>query len=311
MRILKSSSKKYEAVQFDVDRPEVTADQDGVAVAVIVRNEEAAIAEWLAFHRAAGVNHFIFYDDGCTDDTVPLARRVLGQDQLTVLPWNQRLRDAKAERALHSQGLAFAHAVANFVRYRWICFIDVDEFLYPTEADGIDQALAEMDHAECIYVRWEMFGRQGFATTPNHIIPNFTLRYRDPITSPVKGVFNFKCIVNPARVSRAYVHGFLGSDHDQIWSAAGKAFRAGQKRTAAFCEAPRLRLNHYYAKSDAQLAEKIGKGSIGESVFTKAFKSGAGRQDLLMRRVLEIERDTVEDRGIIDYCARIGFDPAK
>lgn len=307
MRIFKSKSKKLEAVQFDVQPPTTPPAQDGLALAVIVRNEEAAIDEWIAYHQAAGVRHFILYDDNCTDETLSISRTRLAPQDLTILPWGQRIQDAKQGRALHSQGLAFAHAVANFCHFRWIGFIDVDEFLFPTEAVSLTDALAELDHADNIYLPWQMFGRQGYAKTPDVILPRYTLRYRDPAESPVKGLFNFKCIVNPAKVSRAYVHGFLTNSDTQIWNSRGESFQQGTHRTKAFTKNPTMRLNHYYAKSDAQLAEKIAKGSIGASQFTRAFKSFGGRKDLLTRRVEEIERNVVEDRGIIDYCQRIGF----
>ena len=41
--------------------------REGVAVALIVKNEARHIGEWAAFHRRAGVRRFLVYDNGGTD----------------------------------------------------------------------------------------------------------------------------------------------------------------------------------------------------------------------------------------------------
>lgn len=309
MRILSSLSKKIEAVQFYIAPPKDPPSGDGIALVVIVKNEADAICEWLRFHVAAGVDTFIIYDDGSSDGTIESARQTLDPDKLIVIPWCQRLKDAKFGRSLHNQGLAFSHAVANFRQhFRWMGFIDIDEFLFPTRANSLIEVLAKLDHVDNILLPWHMFGRQGFEETPKRILPNFIERFTDPYQTSVKGVLNFKCLVNPSKVTKAYVHGFETGGSKAIWNSVGEEFQFGDHRSPTFHASHDLQLNHYYAKSDAQLEQKIGKGSIGDSIFTKAFKNTADRRSLLTRRVQEIERDTVEDKGILNFCERIAFD---
>ena len=311
MRIFPSRSKKLEATQFYVQPPSSAGNGSGIALAVIVNNEAASIGEWLRFHEAAGVDHFILYDDGSTDDTIRIARQILPPENLTIMPWSQRLRDASPQgRVIHSQGLAFAHAISNFRdRFRWMGFIDIDEFLFPTLANSIPDALAGMAHVDNILLPWQMFGRQGFSHTPEKVLPNYLQRHRDPYSSAVKGILNFKCVVNPAATTKVYVHGFETNGNKTIWNSAGQEFQFGGHYKPIFNAHHALQLNHYFAKSDQQLAEKIAKGSIGLSEFTKDFKGSDERATKLTNRVLEMERDTVEDRGILDFCERIGFDP--
>ncbi|PJI85821.1 glycosyl transferase family 92 [Yoonia maricola] len=309
MRLFKSNSKKHEAVQFYVQPSKVAAPKHGLALAVIVKNEAASIAEWLRFHKAAGVDRFILYDDGSTDTTIENAINAVGQDALMIIPWGQRIQDAALQRAIHNQGLAFAHAIGNFRQdFRWMGFIDIDEFLFPTQANSLAELLDALPHVDNILLPWQMFGRQGFATTPEQVLPNYTHRYRDPFDTTVKGVLNFKCLVNPSKVTKTYVHGFETNGNQTIWNSNGQTFQFGQHRSPEFHQDAMLQLNHYYVKSDAQLSEKTDKGSIGDSTFTAAFKKRSDRADMLTRRLSEIERDTVEDRGILDFCDRIGFE---
>lgn len=308
MRLFKSNSKKHEAVQFYVEPPKTPCTGTGLALAVLVKNEAASIGEWLRFHRAAGVEKFILYDDGSTDDTVTIAHQTVGSDAVIVIPWCQRIQDASLGRAIHNQGLAFAHAIANFRQdFRWMGFIDIDEFLFPTHANSIAEVLAGLTDVDNILLPWQMFGRQGYQQTPVQVLPNYVQRYRDPFDVKVKGVLNFKCLVNPSKVTKAYVHGFETNANTTIWNSAGQDFQFGQHRDARFNQSAALQLNHYYVKSDAQLEEKTQKGSIGDSTFTSAFKLKSDRHDMLRQRLTEIERDTVEDRSIIEFCARIGF----
>src|SRR4051794_22666419 len=112
--------------------PAPAADRHGLAVVVAVKNEERHVEEWARFHAAAGVRAFFAYDDGSTDASVLILRQTLGA-ALTVVPWTQRLQDGPRE--IHNQVLAYAHAVANFGQdFRWMTFIDVDEFLIPKVA---------------------------------------------------------------------------------------------------------------------------------------------------------------------------------
>ena len=99
----------------------------GLAVVLIVRNEAAHVGEWARFHARAGVRHVHVYDNGCTDRTVAELREALPKNRLTVIPWDQRLTDARRGAEIHNQVLAYAHATRNFGgAYRWMAYIDVD-----------------------------------------------------------------------------------------------------------------------------------------------------------------------------------------
>lgn len=126
-------------------RPE--AGRAGLAITLIVRNEAVHAREWAAFHAAAGASAFFVYDNGCSDATIPILRDTLGP-LLTVVPWNQVLSDARLGREIHNQVLAYAHAASNFGgAFRWMTFIDLDEFLIPKAAATLPEALAPLGNA--------------------------------------------------------------------------------------------------------------------------------------------------------------------
>lgn len=310
MRLFPTKHKKLEVLEYNIAKPQSTQGGNKIVFAICVKNESAAIAEWLEFHAAAGVDRFVIYNDNCTDDTVEIARKTLPADMLEIIPWRQRLQDAKGARALQNQALAYAHAIANFRDdCRWMGFFDIDEFLFPTAGNSLRGVLEKRDAVDNIVLPWHMFGREGHRTTPEKIIPSYTRRYRDPYEIRVKGILNFKSIINPAKATKAHIHAFQTSAENTIWNSSGQAFKFGDHWKQTFHRSHDLQLNHYYIKSDAQLDEKINKGSPAHSEFTAAFRTTDQRADTLKRRANELDRDTIEDHAILDFCERIGFDP--
>ena len=55
--------------------PEPDPGREGVAIALIVKVEARHIREWASFHLRAGVRHFLIYDNGGSDDTLPTLQR--------------------------------------------------------------------------------------------------------------------------------------------------------------------------------------------------------------------------------------------
>lgn len=188
--------------------PSALPDRGGLAIVLIVRNEARYIAEWAQFHHAAGVSRFFVYDNGSTDGTVEVIRRALPETALTVIPWAQRRFRTVTGREIHNQVLAYAHALMNFgAAFRWMAFIDVDEFLVPVTAHSIPEAMDGLDGAAHVSLPWQMFGRGGNATPPEGgVVANYLHRARDSFA--LSHGLNFKCLVDPSRVTEAGVHGF-------------------------------------------------------------------------------------------------------
>ena len=278
--------------------PPAQQGRDGIAIVLIVRNEARHIAEWARFHHKAGVRHFFVYDNAPCDGTLVALREALPEGALTVIPWAQPRFRTITGREIHNQVLAYAHALMNFgPAFRWMAFIDVDEFLVPVSAYSIPEALAGLDHAAHISLPWHMFGRGGHATPPaGGVIANYTVRARDSFA--LNHGLNFKCLVDPARVTAVGVHDFGIDGRYEGINDAGLAAPHKARKDPAFFSRARLQLNHYYTRSDAELQAKIRRGSNRDV-----------KADAHIRRVLRIvdaiEADTVEDRTAIEFVARL------
>lgn len=280
------------------DPPAAQPGRDGLAVVLIVRNEARHIGEWARFHLDAGVKHFYVYDNGSTDGTLAALTAALPADMLTVIPWDQKLRDALSGREIHNQVLAYAHATRNFGgRYRWMTYIDVDEFLVPKQARSLPEALAHLEHCRNISLPWHMFGRSGHLEAPEGgVVQNYTRRNPDPM-SKEKGLRNFKMIVDPCHVTALKVHAVETDGSADTCNDRGETFTAKMRETAAFYSADHIQLNHYYTRSDAELRAKIARGP---NLTTPE----ADHIRRVLRKVENIEKNEVEDRVALDWLRR-------
>jgi hypothetical protein len=271
-----------------LDPPAPMVDRHGIAIVLIVRNEERHIGEWGRFHAKAGVRHFYVYDNGSTDGTLVQLVAAVGIENVTVIPWHQKLRDGSGAE-IHNQVLAYAHAVANFGdQFRWMSFIDVDEFLVPKSAETLPECLAHLEGAVNISLPWHMFGRNGFEEPPEGgIVANYTRRHPEPM-SPLKGMCNFKMIVDPCRVTALRVHA-IETDGSGV-SVNDKGVRAsvGDRKNPGFYSADHIQLNHYYTRSNSELQAKIKRGS-------NMTQNEADHVRRVMRKVDQIEAESVED----------------
>ncbi len=292
-------SRLWKIGRIGVVPPAPEPGRRGVAIALIVRNEAAHIGEWAEFHARAGARGFFVYDNGCTDATLPSLRAAIGPDRLTVTPWLQLLSDGRLGREIHNQALAYAHALSNFGgAFRWMAFIDADEFLVPKRARDLDGALAHLGGARNLSLPWHMFGRSGHATPPaGGLLRNYLMRAADPM-SDTRGVRQFKCLVDPCHVTEVGVHSFATDGVYRTANDRGEEVALERRRLPEFYSADYLQLNHYYSRSEAELAAKVGRGP------NLASKAPEYRRKVL-RTVANIEKAQVEDRAALEYLARL------
>jgi hypothetical protein len=263
-----------------------------LSAVVIAKNEASYLVEWLEFHRLVGIEHVYLYDNGSTDETREILHPYIRGGFVTYLPWANFDRNAVPQRQ------AYAHALCNFgPRWRWMAFIDVDEFLFPLKDDNLRTVLPAYDDLPAVAVHWHMFGSSGHKRRPSGlVIENYT--DRAPIPSPAghdEILLKWKSIVDPSKV-RAVVspHVFMfedgrkgAYDEDRRWIL--KTQRASAASTV-------LRLNHYFTNSEEELAAKIAKGSVG-----RLSVQGTNPKRFAALRAAAVEVETVKDEAILRF----------
>lgn len=286
-------------LRMSITPPMPSEGRSGLAIVATVKNEASYIADWMSWHSNAGVTHFYLYDDGSDDNTAELAKKI-GGSSVTILPWRCRVNDTSTDRLINGQVLAFCHAIQNFGSdYRWMMFIDVDEFVFPKSAKTIPDVLKQLGDASCISLPWHMFGRCGHEVPPpGPIYANYTQRAAQPI-SDQKDITNFKCIVDPCEVTEVSVHHFSTRRHGETtFNDAGLPATRKGRRSSSFYSARNLQLNHYYSKSEQELRHKLSRGAASP----EKKENYAAR---VRGAVAKIEADTVEDLQLVNLASSI------
>lgn len=295
--------KKSGIKELSITPPIPRSGRHGIAIAACVKNEEPYIAEWLRFHRAVGIRHFVLYDHGSDDGTVAEARRVLRPDELTLLPWAGQIVATKTDLLIDWQVVAFAHAIQSFGGdFRRMAFIDVDEFLLPKHGTTVEEALTEAGDFPNLSLPWHMFGTGGHKTKPPApVTTSYTWRAADPM-SRLKHLRNFKCIVDPCEVTRVSVHSFATVSYGSVVSNdAGKRANGDERKRPDFYSSAFLQLNHYYSKSEEEFAAKLARGAIYSL-------SRNHIPDRMTTTIRHIELSQVEDSAMVDFIERNGIE---
>ncbi len=273
-----------------------------ISATSIVKNEGPYLEEWIEFHRLVGCEHFVIYDNDSTDDTVEILQKYIKSNIVTLIPWPNFC-------TTHSiQMLAYSHALSLMAgRTRWLCFIDLDEFLFPTETDDLRDALVEFESEPAVGVYWSLFGTSGLKSKPQGlVIENYTWRMPYPMerhTTPSQerllkkmNLLRFKSIVQPTRViSTKGSHAFI-TDRFPVIAVDGSwnEMRPHKKR---FLFAEKFQLNHYISKSQEEWNSRLERRTV----------KGADKSKQKQRMLDAIETDPIEDTEILKYLPKLKY----
>ncbi len=240
------------------------------AVVTTMKNEGPFILEWLAYHRAIGVDDFLIYTNDCTDGTDTmldlLQARGLVQHRdnpfrgTGLKPQHAALQAAEAEPVMRTCG--------------WGICMDVDEFIAVKVGDGTLGALYEaMGDANMIALTWRLFGNaevHGYADRP--VTEQFTRCAPEVIRKPHQA-WGFKTLFRNIDIYRKLgVHrpkGLIPDLWDRVaWlNGSGRPMprsmiRNGWRSTLESYGYDWVQLNHYAVRSVESFLVKRDRGRV-------------------------------------------------
>ena len=217
-----------------------------LAIVAIAKNEQDYIKEWVAFHKAMGVDKIILYDNDSTDDMVECIKPFIDEGYVI---YNE-IHGVKQQLNAYNDSLKYSKL------FRYIAYIDCDEFLFPvndneTVLSVIEKTIKLDKNAGGVCVNWVMFGSSGHETKPEGLlIDNFLWRSK----LPGPGTNWIKTICRPDLVSK------FCSAHYPKYKRGIYAITPKGNRCMNWCnpisEYVGLRLNHYFTKSKEQWIER-------------------------------------------------------
>lgn len=222
----------------------------------IMKYEEPYVAEWVAFHKVCGVQHFYIYDNNEQSSMASVLRPYIEQNIVTLIPYYGELKMFQA----------YNHAIDNFKNEsKYIAFIDADEFLVPVSdeplPDIVDSVFNRLTEVASQYesrqiggigVNWKVYGTSHHEAKPSGlVIEDYTLRGETTANRHIKS------IVNPRAVDR-----WINPHYALYLSGYRSVSQNGFYLSGPFCNvenANPLRINHYFYKSVEEFKFRINR----------------------------------------------------
>ena len=241
------------------------------AIVTTMKNEGPFILEWIAYHRAIGVDDFLVYTNDCTDgtDTMLELLQSKGLVQHRVNPW-------KPGGELKPQHAALQAAEAEPVMQNcgWGICMDVDEFINVKIGDGTLRALYDaMGEANMISLTWRLIGNSDVAPyADKFLLEQFTECAPEIIRKPHQA-WGFKTLFRNIEIYKKLgVHrpkGLKPDLWDQVkWlNGSGQPmpremFRNGWRSTLETYGYNWVQLNHYAVRSAESFLVKRDRGRV-------------------------------------------------
>jgi len=239
-------------------------------IVTTMKNEGPFIMEWIAYHRAIGVDDFLIYTNDCTDGTDTmlemLQRKGICQHRdnpfrtMDMPPQHAALQAAETEPLIQNSG--------------WAICMDVDEFIDVKIGDGTLSALyAAMGEANMIALTWRLFGNcDVHAYEDRFLIEQFVTCAPEIVRKPHQA-WGFKTLFRNIDIYKKLgVHrpkGLVPDLWDQVhWlNGSGKPmpremFRNGWRSTMATYGYDWVQLNHYAVRSAESFLVKRDRGRV-------------------------------------------------
>jgi GT2 family glycosyltransferase/tetratricopeptide (TPR) repeat protein len=255
-------------------------DHGFLAVCGIMKNEATNIVEWLAYHRAIGVEKFYLYDNNSTDHTRKLLQPLVERGVVDIIPWPINPGQLEAYNDF---------AERHRDHWTWAAFIDMDEFINPYGLESIPAWLAGFEGSSAIAVQWMNYGPNGHDAPPSGLlIEAYTKRLEaaNPVHQHVKSLVRLRDYDRARSPHSFWVKGRIVDEFgDEIDQQAGDYAIMPIRSHTFVC------LNHYYTRSRQEWVAKVTRGMADSA------SNAPNRRDLSWfddyARQAEIHDDTI------------------
>ena len=239
----------------------------GNVIVGCMKNEAPYILEWIAYHRAIGVDNFLIYTNDCTDGTDALLGRLMEMGIVEHRNNDQWKGNSPQQHALNKS--LKEPLIRNA---EWIAHIDVDEFMNIRTGNGtLADLFAAVPDATNFAMTWRLFGHNGVTELRDaFVIDQFDSCAPKYCPKP-HTVWGFKTLFRnigaygkischrPNKLNEAFenrVKWVNGSGRDMTRDAAKNGWRSSKSNIGYDL----LQLNHYALRSAESFLIKRQRG---------------------------------------------------
>ncbi len=251
--------------------PVAATEAGRTAIVTTMKNEGPFILEWLAYHRAIGVDDFLIYTNDCTDgtDTMLEMLQAKGLVQHRINPFVPG-GDLKPQHA----ALQAAESEPVMQNCGWGICMDVDEFIDVKIGDGTLRALYQaMGDANMISLTWRLFGNSDVHGYEDRFLIEQFHRCAPEVVRKPHQAWGFKTLFRNIDIYKKLgVHrpkGLKPDLWDQVRWLNGSGvrlpkemYRNGWRSTLETYGYDWVQLNHYAVRSAESFLVKRDRGRV-------------------------------------------------
>ncbi|HBS49636.1 MAG TPA: glycosyltransferase family 2 protein [Rhodobacteraceae bacterium] len=239
----------------------------GNVIVGCMKNEAPYILEWVAYHRAIGVDNFLIYTNGCEDGTSEILDRL---QELGVL--QHRNNDDWKGNSPQQYALNQSLKEPVIRNAEWIIHIDVDEFMNVRCGNGtLPDFFERVPDATNVAMTWRLFGHNGVTRLEDRLVIDQFETCAPKFCPKPHTAWGFKTMFRnigayekischrPNKLSEAFrdkVKWVNGSGRDMTKEAADNGWRNSKKSIGYDL----LQLNHYALRSAESFLIKRQRG---------------------------------------------------
>ncbi len=274
-------------------------DATTVAACLMIRNECAYLEEWLAFHSLMGISHFRIYDNESDDGSSELIDRLAQHFNIERIVW--RVPGYLRQVSAYNDA---ARSLRN--RYKFVAFLDIDEFLFDPSFRPIPQVLAEFgSDVAGVGVNQRVFGSAGLVEYDNDlVVSRFTRRGDDDYAEHhwVKSILRPECVqaFQTSHTAELTSGRFVLADGEPFINEGSHPAQSNRIARSG------LVLHHYIVKSLAEFRRKQQRGAVSDRRETGFVRL---TDDYFTKRDVKI--NVVDDSKLLDIAnlvrSRINF----
>ena len=227
-----------------------------------IKDEARYIPEYIEFHLLQGFDHFIFYDNGSTDNLLEVISPYI-EAGLVEIRYYPELNGASKNFWLMDHC-----CIEQRGKSKWVHFHALDERLFCPDGTKVTDFLKDYEQYGGVSVAWLYFNSNGHLTRPEGlIIDNYTECYDDPLQ-------HIKTIIQPEKTINHkdnphqfhYEEGNIAVDEN--FTPVSGPHNPGKYSYK------KIKLHHYLTMSKQEHFEKHSKGVLD---------GGRGTEDALRK----------------------------
>ncbi|WP_299768498.1 glycosyltransferase family 2 protein [uncultured Tateyamaria sp.] len=239
----------------------------GNVIVGCMKNEAPYIVEWVAYHRAMGVDNFLIYTNGCEDGTSEILDRLQDMGVL-----QHRNNDNWKGNSPQQYALNQSLKEPLIKNADWIIHIDVDEFMNVRTGNGTLQDFFDaVPDATNVAMTWRLFGHNGVTELKDEFVIDQFDHCAPKYCPKPHTVWGFKTMFKnigayekischrPNKLDPKFakkVHWVNGSGKDMTKEVAENGWRSSKKSIGYDL----LQLNHYALRSAESFLIKRQRG---------------------------------------------------